>query len=894
MQPKDIEVTTRYVPWDALEDRRNKSAVQSAILRGDTHVTLHNKEYIPDEWWWWDIREAGPGFQLDKSAVLEYQHFPVDHKRPDVADAEAKRGLANMQWKGFMLQFIKVLAAGGFGYVSLWRVWFEDGSSKKVVIKKGVGIQFEAEQEARFHLRYAGAEHTSQVVDLFDEAMKIRADFVRENPLLPLKYRDGAEFDSTHMNLIVFEFLEHGDLNGILTKAAHKWSRFPDRVLWGIWECLVRGVAAFAYTPPFRSLNREFETELRQAEAEGRLEKFLRDLERVEISHDVHLDLEEFNILAGRNAHHPHQPVFKLHDLGAFSWIMNECWGEFMEKDYWRMRTPCKIHRVTPEQVHQEWDDLQTDVPYLEEGKRFAGEDCTQGCEVAGRFGIWTDIFLIAKVMESVITFNYQSYPFNAQAYQALDGLSEGKTYAWRLDNPAYASIAADLRDIVCQCQYELPGERPSIISLLRGIEARKQKGFTQTSDEVATFWDAFTRPSKPEPEPWREPETVGDALQQAMDDDIIPMVFRPSQATQRPRAPTQQGNEYPGRFYAQPVQGGFRNGPALRRRLPDANNRGDLNPQQPTGGRPANLRAPQRIAGRRRGEDPAPRPEHGDARSFSPMDEDDDDVADINRRLRGPRRPRFALADTSYSPPAFQPMQIDTDVPQDSRPIAGSWVGAGPYDRMQIDSVRVPQLSRDFSYERPDTASFDGGLAPRTFQTISLGGPNVPHRPGRSGSQLPNIASSSGANAGLGFETISLGGPNSPRPPPVPKPRQPFSWEQTPAEHRMSINRVHVDPDDELSDASSFASLPRRQPRRVVRFTSPNGNVRPSRVGKRAPKDKKTVHRKRVTKKRVINEYVEKALPSMPVAIRNLAMRTKYLDAKLVEKAIAAYAYVK
>lgn len=58
---------------------------------------------------------------------------------------------------------------------------------------------------------------------------------------------------------------------------------------------MVRGVAAVAYVPSFLAMNKDFEKELQTAIDTHRLEHFLTQLEHIQQSHDVHLDLEELN-----------------------------------------------------------------------------------------------------------------------------------------------------------------------------------------------------------------------------------------------------------------------------------------------------------------------------------------------------------------------------------------------------------------------------------------------------------------------------------------------------------------------------------------------------------------------------------------------------------------------
>jgi hypothetical protein len=75
-------------------------------------------------------------------------------------------------------------------------------------------------------------------------------------------------------------------------------------------------------------MHRDFDKELQTAIDTNRLEHFLAQLENIQQSHDVHLDLEELNgtcmcstysplltwfiVLAGTADSHPHKPIFKV------------------------------------------------------------------------------------------------------------------------------------------------------------------------------------------------------------------------------------------------------------------------------------------------------------------------------------------------------------------------------------------------------------------------------------------------------------------------------------------------------------------------------------------------------------------------------------------------------
>lgn len=90
-------------------------------------------------------------------------------------------------------------------------------------------------------------------------------------------------------------------------------------------------------------------------------------------------------------------PVLKIHDFGEFSYDMREAWQSWDARKYWKRRSPCKMNRVSPEQIHQGWDELSTNSPDLEDN--FRGDNLLQGFPITGRYGMWTSIHLVARAV---------------------------------------------------------------------------------------------------------------------------------------------------------------------------------------------------------------------------------------------------------------------------------------------------------------------------------------------------------------------------------------------------------------------------------------------------------------------------------------------------------------
>ncbi|KPM43332.1 hypothetical protein AK830_g3173 [Neonectria ditissima] len=553
-EPVHLAVKRRDTARNDLDDIRNFFAVQCAILRGDAEVTLHNASSVSFEMRNKLRRTHGP--DKNHTAPEEYKFYYVGDRtlRDDLTDDRVRKVFPNKKFQGFTPEFIKILGAGGFGAATLWRIHFEGGVTRNVVIKISVSDGFDADEERFWHMRYGGSRHTVQLFDLAKYASMTRDTFKYKNPRAPLKYAEGSIFEDKVVNGIILEHMNRGDLVSVLRKASSHLPCFPNRVLWGIWTCLIKGAAAVAFQPTFAEKNQIFEQEMEQAKAENRLGAFFKDLEKEEIAHDVHFDLEESNILIGDDYKHPTQPVFKLHDFGGFSHMMSENWDTWDEEEYWRNRKPTKMTRLTPEQIHQDWDELSINVPREEGTGRFSGDNLTQGNPIAGRFGAWTNIFIIAKTMEAVMTFLYVAHPFTSKPYTTLDGTTQAKTYGWRLNKPKYANIDLELRDIVCQCLFERPIDRPGIVSLLRAINRRHQRGFEETGEDVKKFWHDFFSPEAAMPVPQQDNDrNVGRAVKFGLRERLA--AFKKRRDVQGIRKDAQ-----PGRAFGQAI------GQAMRR----------------------------------------------------------------------------------------------------------------------------------------------------------------------------------------------------------------------------------------------------------------------------------------------------------------------------------------
>ncbi|KAM0087495.1 hypothetical protein ACKRZS_000018 [Fusarium odoratissimum] len=447
---------------------RNLQAIQGALLRGDEHVDILGWPCIPPPMWDHVERAEDTIGKEEVTPFTAIQNFNAPNHPWFSQDARNK--IENKHWHGMKFKFIKVLARGGHGYVTLWDVVFDDKSVRRVVIKRAIDPltnAFDPRKESEFHLRYDGAQHTTQVIDLHREAVAKHTRMIRSGTFTANAIRHGKQWNAEAEKCVVFEYMKFGDMVNIMQTVAARNAQIPDQVLWGIWECLVLGLATIAYTPSNSSSNSSFETWWKWAQSDKK--EALTFLDRVErewqIEHDVHLDLEVLNVLAGHDpATHPYQPIFKLHDLGAWSFKMNEAWESQDETQIWVMRGPVKLHGMAP--------------------------------------------------MESIMTGVFSKFPYQAVAHDRTNK----PTYGGMLQTPEYDHIDFELRETVRRCLYEKPKDRPSITQLLRNLLGRKEQGFNDRPEFVDKWWKALFEPQGPMPLPLETPPPASPVKQAVVD----------------------------------------------------------------------------------------------------------------------------------------------------------------------------------------------------------------------------------------------------------------------------------------------------------------------------------------------------------------------------------------
>ncbi|KAK3332385.1 hypothetical protein B0T19DRAFT_415509 [Cercophora scortea] len=246
----------------------------------------------------------------------------------------------------------------------------------------------------------------------------------------------------------------------------------PNRVLWSLFDCLVKGCIAMEYPPRMTEagtwaasggdFGHPFSETIPPQDAQGN------DPPGTGM---VHFDIDPGNVFVGGFQYgvraaliqndpdgHREVPIFKLGDFGTSHDVTPA--NLIDEAFIWRRRHVFKNGFATPEQFTREWDYLtstpaeythRTHIPVT----------------IAGRYGPKTNIFQIAMIMYEAITLTRAPQQPLATV---IPGQPRRVTYGGHLDHPDYALVDPALRDLVKECLYECPDHRPSLRELQTAI----------------------------------------------------------------------------------------------------------------------------------------------------------------------------------------------------------------------------------------------------------------------------------------------------------------------------------------------------------------------------------------------------------------------------------------
>jgi len=291
---------------------------------------------------------------------------------------------------------------------------------------------------------------------------------------------------------ILMEYCPRGSLFDALVLIAQKSESyaFPNRVLWGLFECLFRMCVATAH--PFKTHHPDRWQDLRDRGEEGDEQINDRKLEE----RFIHFDIDPMNIFVGqfpRHGRHKFTPHLKLGDFG----LMADAKKFKKPDEYWHRRGAGKRAYYTPEVFTEEWDYVH-DFPHTMKPPAL----------VAGNLTYKTNLYQLGQTMWNIITLRESPecpVPHVMVGWKGVRSLStdnptgKGKiSYGgWLLQDetsPRRAAAGAEplqtrsrfeqvdysLRKLVVGCMMLDPADRPS----LEEIEACIIEGKMRAVDE--------------------------------------------------------------------------------------------------------------------------------------------------------------------------------------------------------------------------------------------------------------------------------------------------------------------------------------------------------------------------------------------------------------------------
>ncbi|PVH77351.1 hypothetical protein DL98DRAFT_534802 [Cadophora sp. DSE1049] len=377
----------------------------------------------------------------------------------------APRGIGEKatNWKG-----VKILGKGGSATVSLWE-WSSRAKTRPTIDQKRIAVKSitnavpDLEDEGNFMvaLGRARSQHIARI--LAPPNTLTREDCAREG-------LDVATWEGIVKRLIL-EYYPLGTLRDLKKRRRERDFPFQELTLWRIFKCLVDGCSVLSYEQELKVNLRSQAVVPRRAPAEVL----------------VHFDLKSENIFAGTtDDKHFGLPVYKLGDFGL-----------------------AETFDINPANVIPT-DDYEVDENLRERGTKgwLAPEQFTPrwyhsdflGSPVCGRYGtatnvsptpttIWDELCSISicetfakKSSHNKIICLYMNGPKPTRPFDFVNpDRPTATTFGDRLNEQLFSTT---LKNLILECLYEIPANRPTLAALKSKITAVivscKAAGFTE------------------------------------------------------------------------------------------------------------------------------------------------------------------------------------------------------------------------------------------------------------------------------------------------------------------------------------------------------------------------------------------------------------------------------
>ncbi|KAK4443694.1 hypothetical protein QBC34DRAFT_416572 [Podospora aff. communis PSN243] len=318
---------------------------------------------------------------------------------------------------------------------------------------------------------------------------------------------------SAEKSLLMIEFMRRGDLNQYLTKQSERMNRiflhleaqtkirgapfsdnfihqqmqvskFPDKVLWLIFQCLFKGVIGIVAPPKVRPGYEETGGD------DGPMVDEEPPDPRYPIKREdtTHFDLDPKNVLVG-DAENLYVPVHKISDLGLMEPMVHKKKDRRHYNHIWSTRIIGKPrgYWLAPEQFTEEWD-MVTRLPMDAPPPRI---------RIAGNYSWKTNLYNIGTIMWCLITRFEPPVPAYGENYGSYGGDFEDinpvkHSYGGFLNKGSFEDVDPDLRNLVIECMSDDPADRPRMEKMYKIIEKKVESILSKTDKDLQAWCAGF------------------------------------------------------------------------------------------------------------------------------------------------------------------------------------------------------------------------------------------------------------------------------------------------------------------------------------------------------------------------------------------------------------------
>ncbi|KAH6711773.1 kinase-like domain-containing protein [Leptodontidium sp. MPI-SDFR-AT-0119] len=367
----------------------------------------------------------------------------------------APAALGGPNWMG-----VKVLGDGTYGSVQLWE-WAGPAAQRPVPDKIAIKVSnlpttfLREEGRIMTALNAAASQHVVRLLvspaTIITPAMAAAEGLDDANWLAP----------AGRVRRLIMEYCPQGSLEKLIAMRQLRNIRFEELTLWRIFECLIDGCAVLEHGVEFVNNAAGVATIPPGSHA------FSGPLDPGVV---VHFDLKPQNIMTGdrERAGHSDTPVCKIGDFGMSSYVNRNSppplptWAA--NQQFRGRGTP---NYFAPEQFSDRWNHSD----YVTGG-------------ICGRYGTKTNIWGIGQIMYErhgvrIMKGQYRTdlwAPFESELQASIPFTPvtirghppAGRVFGTEIQYVASPPLSNELKDTIQQCLYEMPLNRPGLLTLKR------------------------------------------------------------------------------------------------------------------------------------------------------------------------------------------------------------------------------------------------------------------------------------------------------------------------------------------------------------------------------------------------------------------------------------------